>query len=391
MKNTLELHKRWKDDPSKGEVFTPVELVNEMLDKIPTSVWVNPTSTFLDPCMGKGTFLVEIVNRLVYIYGYSQEDAISRVYGYDIRIKYVNYLKRGGFKNVFHKDFLSEEFNMKFDVVIGNPPYQVKVGETNTEPIWDKFVLKTFEVVKEGGYVSLIHPSGWRSPKGRFKRIQNLLRSKKIHYLNLNDFNEGQKTFGVGTNFDFYCVQNINDDTEITEVVSIDNEVFNIDLNKFNFIPNGMFELFGELIADDNEVKVNMIHSESFYAHRKQWMSKEMSDEFQYPCVYSITKGNGLKFYYSRVNNKGHFGLPKVIWSNGLGTYPVIDSEGDYGLMEYSFGINDSIENLENIKIALESTKMLKLMTYVRFTNNKYDNKVIATFKKDFWKHFIDE
>jgi hypothetical protein len=391
MKNTLELHKRWKDDPSKGEVFTPVELVNEMLDKIPTSVWVNPTSTFLDPCMGKGTFLVEIVNRLVYIYGYSQEDAISRVYGYDIRIKYVNYLKRGGFKNVFHKDFLSEEFNMKFDVVIGNPPYQVKVGEINTEPIWDKFVLKTFEVVKEGGYVSLIHPSGWRSPKGRFKRIQNLLRSKKIHYLNLNDFNEGQKTFGVGTNFDFYCVQNINDDTEITEVVSIDNEVFNIDLNKFNFIPNGMFELFGELIADDNEVKVNMIHSESFYAHRKQWMSKEMSDEFQYPCVYSITKGNGLKFYYSRVNNKGHFGLPKVIWSNGLGTYPVIDSEGDYGLMEYSFGINDSIENLENIKIALESTKMLKLMTYVRFTNNKYDNKVIATFKKDFWKHFIDE
>lgn len=391
MKQTIELHKRWKDDPSNGEVFTPIELVREMLDKIPSSVWENPESKFLDPCMGKGTFLVEIINRLVYIYGYSKEDAISRVYGYDVRIKYINYLNRGNLKNVFHKDFLSEEFNMKFDVVIGNPPYQVKVGETNTEPIWDKFVLKSFEVVEEGGFVSLIHPSGWRSPKGRFKRIQNLLRSKKIHYLNLNDFNEGQKTFGVGTNFDFYCIQNINDSTEITKVVSIDNEVFNIDLNKFNFIPNGMFESFRELIADENEIKVNMIHSESFYAHRKEWMSKEISDEFQYPCVYSITKGNGLKFYYSRVNNKGHFSLPKVIWSNGLGTYPIIDSEGEYGLMEYSFGINDSLENLENIKIALESTKMLKLMTYVRFTNNKYDNKVISTFKKDFWKHFINE
>ena len=92
MKNTIELHKRWKDDPSKGEVFTPIELVKEMLDKIPVSVWENPTSTFLDPCMGKGTFLVEIVNRLVYIYGYSKEDAISRVYGYDVCVKYINYL-----------------------------------------------------------------------------------------------------------------------------------------------------------------------------------------------------------------------------------------------------------------------------------------------------------
>ena len=59
--------------------------------------------------------------------------------------------------------------------------------------------------------------------------------------------------------------------------------------------------------------------------------------------------------------------------------------------MEYSFGIVDSVENLENIKIALESEKMLKLMSYVRFTNNKYDNKVIATFKKDFWREFIDD
>jgi hypothetical protein len=382
---------KWKSDPSKGEVFTPSELVNQMLDKIPEEVWRNPKSLFLDPCMGKGTFLIEIVNRLVYIYKYSEEDAKSRVYGYDVRVKYINYLRRRGFINVQCKDFLNEEIKMRFDVILGNVPFQEKVGETNTEPIWDKFVLKSFELVKEKGFVSLIHPSGWRSPKGRFKKIQNLLRSKKIHFLSLNDFNAGQKIFKVGTNFDFYCIQNINDDSEITKVNSIDNENFDIDLNKFSFIPNGMFELFNDLIAKDNDEKVILMHSESFYAHRKEWMSKEMINDFQYPCVYSITKNNGLKFYYSRVNDKGHFGIPKVIWSNGLGTYPIIDEEGEYGLMEYSFGIVDTLENLEKIKIALNSEKMLKLMTYVRFTNNKYDNKVIATFKKDFWRHFIDE
>jgi len=32
---------KWKDDPSKGEVFTPIGLVKEMLDKIPEEVWRN--------------------------------------------------------------------------------------------------------------------------------------------------------------------------------------------------------------------------------------------------------------------------------------------------------------------------------------------------------------
>jgi hypothetical protein len=32
-----------------GEVFTPAPLVNEMLDRIPEEVWVNPEKTFLDP------------------------------------------------------------------------------------------------------------------------------------------------------------------------------------------------------------------------------------------------------------------------------------------------------------------------------------------------------
>ena len=114
---------KWKADPSKGEVFTPIELVNEMLDNISESIWRNPESIFLDPCMGKGTFLIEIVRRLVYIYGYTEHDAKSRVYGYDIRVKYINYLQRRGFVNVRHKDFLSETIKMKFDAIVGNPPF----------------------------------------------------------------------------------------------------------------------------------------------------------------------------------------------------------------------------------------------------------------------------
>ena len=67
----MDTYTRWKQNPSKGEVYTPKELVNDMLDKIPFEVWENPKSIFCDLSMGKGTFLVEIVKRLTYIYKYS--------------------------------------------------------------------------------------------------------------------------------------------------------------------------------------------------------------------------------------------------------------------------------------------------------------------------------
>lgn len=92
------------------ETSSTEELVREIIDKISLSVWVNPNSTFLDPCMGKGTFLVDILRRLTTIYKYSKKDAVSPIYGYDIRVKHINYLKLGGFKNIFHKDFIKQDF-----------------------------------------------------------------------------------------------------------------------------------------------------------------------------------------------------------------------------------------------------------------------------------------
>lgn len=83
--------------------------------------------------------------------------------------------------------------------------------------------------------------------------------------------------------------------------------------------------------------------------------------------------------------------VPKVIWSNGLGTYPIIDKSGEYGLTQFAYGIVDDVENLESIKKAMESTKFIDLMKYVKYTNNKYNYKIIGLFKKDFYKYFLDD
>ena len=47
-----------------GEVFTPFELIEEMLDKLDPSVWSDKTKTFFDPCAGKGNFPICVVKRL---------------------------------------------------------------------------------------------------------------------------------------------------------------------------------------------------------------------------------------------------------------------------------------------------------------------------------------
>jgi 16S rRNA G966 N2-methylase RsmD len=354
---------KWKEDLSKGEVFTPIGLVKEMLDKIPDEVWRNPNATFLDPCMGKGTFLLEIVRRLVYIYGYTEDDAKSRVYGYDIRVKYINHLQRRGLKNVRHKDFLNEIIEMEFDVVLGNPPYTKDVGGGNSVPLWDKFIEKSFIVCKENGYISLIHPNGWRNIKGSFKKLQKLILSKDIKYLELHSTEDGQMVFGVTTPFDVYVIKNTNQTSKKTIVKDYDGVVSNQDLSKLEFIPNSKFDIIKSLLASDEEEKVEVIEDSSYH-HQREYVSSNLDNTYQYPCVYSVYKDGSFNLKYSSRNDKGHFGKSKLILGNGANPTVFMDVEGDYGMTQFAFGIVDTPENLIKIKkaygvFAIEEEKKL--------------------------------
>jgi hypothetical protein len=108
--------------------------------------------------------------------------------------------------------------------------------------------------------------------------------------------------------------------------------------------------------------------------------------------VNSITKGNGLTFYWSNRNDKGRFNVPKIIMvdGNGAASYPVIDQNGDYALTQWMYAIIDEPENFENIKKALENPRFIEIMNYApKDFANPVNRKVLATFRKDFWKEFI--
>ena len=58
---------------------------------------------------------------------------------------------------------------------------------------------------------------------------------------------------------------------------------------------------------------------------KKEQMSKTQTTEHIYPCIYLTYKDGSYKLWYSNTKSKGHFGIPKVIFSNGRNFNTIID------------------------------------------------------------------
>lgn len=126
-------------------------VVDQILDQLPTSIWISTTTTFLDPAIGGGQFVSKIEQRLRDA-GHSDENIASRVFGYEdneIRINYaVNKHKLKG--NYAVKKFIEEKIDMKFSAVVGNPPYSLAGNKTSkkgrAKNLYPDFYKKAVEI-----------------------------------------------------------------------------------------------------------------------------------------------------------------------------------------------------------------------------------------------------
>lgn len=210
---------------SNDEVFTPPELANKMLDLLPQHLFQSPRTTFLDPFTKSGVFLREIVKRLDrgletvipdrrkrihhimhhQVFGiacteltallarrsvYCSKDAngpysISKFATSQGNILYQNIPHTwvngkcrycGASQAVYDRGPEAEQYaymfihtdnpkhffnNMNFDVIIGNPPYQLSDSGfgISAKPIYDKFILQA--KCLNPRYISIIVPARW--------------------------------------------------------------------------------------------------------------------------------------------------------------------------------------------------------------------------------------
>lgn len=103
-------------------------LVDEILDRLPKEVWTSSTTTFLDPAIGGGQFVRSIEARLRKA-GHSDDSISQRVFGFEkgnLNIRYAvnKYGLVGQYSSVSYDELFEKGTDMKFDVVVGNPPYQ---------------------------------------------------------------------------------------------------------------------------------------------------------------------------------------------------------------------------------------------------------------------------
>jgi len=401
------------DTKTMGEVMTPTNLVMDMLDTLPKEVWSNPELKWLDPCNGVGIFPAVIIDRLmeglmsfepneelrykhimeemIFVSELQAKNMFLYLYAFDPEDKFALNVYNGSYLEFgfdIHMDMLEVE---KFDIIVMNPPYQeLKEGFKKSNPLWDKFVLKSIDNLVDGGYLVAVHPDGWRNIGKGFKEVKNVLKSKQMIYLELHDLRSGVQTFGAQTAYDFYCLHNVPS-TMSTTIKWMDGITQKADISKMEFIPNGMYSKFKKLIAKDDEEKVDMLHSFSDYETRKDHMSKEETEEFEFPIIYTTVKDGTINLMYSNTKTKGHFDIPKVIFTNGGATTLVVDETGEYGLTQFAYGIIDEPENLPLIKKAMEHPDFIKLMKFADGISSlhKYNRKAITLFRKDFWKEFV--
>ena len=276
-----------------------------------------------------------------------------------------------------------------FDVVVANPPYQIlKPGNKKSMAIWQKFVLGAIDVCSEGGYVCMVHPPGWREPKGNSKKVQKAMLSRQLLYLSMHGLPDGKKTFGITTAYDWYVLHNVAP-TKLTTIRTRDGEVGDHDLRGAEFIPNAFIGEISRLVAKPGEEAVTMVGPTYGYGTLYEHVSSERDDIFVHPVIYICYAAGGLILKWSNTNERGHFGVSKVLWSNGTSSVHT-DPEGKYGLTQFAYAIADEPANLESIKQAMTSDKFVKMMKACRLNgNHKYNHRFIELFRKDFWKEFV--
>lgn len=350
-----------KNKDACGEVFTPLGMVEELFDKLPSTVWENPHLTWFEPAVGKGVFVLALIRRLMKYH--SVEHILSKmVYMSELNhencdhirtifAEYTIHLYEG---NTLTLDTKKKWGIEEFDVVMGNPPFQK--GGVATAPLisegkrekgvygilWGKFIEMAMKHLKPNGFLVYITPPRWVVPTSKSHSILN----HQIVYVRFIYYEVVKKLMGANVNLSLYVVQK-KPPSVPTEIVGICGKTAYQLLAFGDIIPQGEHDLLlrirtfikrnncqatllrptairptGELLplpsaytADDNLVLVKYTNKEGFQV-RRSIRSAEQKTQRKLICACRYAYHLGLFSDDGRLITDGCHGIDYFLTEN---------------------------------------------------------------------------
>jgi len=207
-----------------NQIFTPKHVVKMMVDGLETDqfeIFKRTDSTFIDLYMKSGLYITEIVKKLFantrskynsdadcvkhilenQVYGLAPSGVLhaitnSLIFGFDeahaisnknfVQIDMLPYAKGESDKTVHDKlnELLNGGNDMKFDAVVGNPPYQ-----NGNDQIYAYFVNSAIGL---SDLVTLIFPIGWQKPANTngLSALNNVEFKRSGHFVKVDNYYE---------------------------------------------------------------------------------------------------------------------------------------------------------------------------------------------------------
>jgi len=315
--------------------MTPLNILKDMVNMLPTRIWKNKDIKILDPSGGDGRFSIycyellmknltsisnkttrsiHIIENMLYVCELNKQN-VKRITNILYKIE------PNSKPNIYNVDYLKWNSTINYDIILGNVPYNNsggvgRVGSGSKQPIWPRFIDKSLSLLNPRGYINFIHPTGWRkyyTPDGNDNIghvLYNYNENGSILKLKITDEKINEHFPPV----DYYLYQHgIIKPTQIESTFKSKKYQHKIDIHKHKFIPsivnNESTSILTKIFEKTNSklnMKLNIKYHGWMQPNKSMLNKSKQKNDIPYAFYYDDKINNYQIIYentYSKIKN----------------------------------------------------------------------------------------
>lgn len=183
---------------ASGVYYTPTDVVTRLCKGLKS---VKSGKTVLDPCCGTGNFILQLPSDFDYkdVYGSDIDSLSVKITRINYALKYNIYDKDIIYSHIKERDYLKNSDEIKFDYIIGNPPWGYNYSEKEKSELreeflcatgsniesYDVFVEQTLKNLKVNGILSFVLPEAILNVKSHTPVRKILIKNNSLQRIEI--------------------------------------------------------------------------------------------------------------------------------------------------------------------------------------------------------------